>query len=270
MQLHPSRKDCRNKRRKMRGEENKGKNRDGKLPRVFCYSEKFHHADWMIMSLEKCENEPAMPIDFEQSLRAEQPRRVVMTFRRVSYSIPWNFLSSNPLNPRKPSFLIACTQVRSLSFVLVNLSLAKKTPQLLAKIRNYRYIVLPTKRQKSIPPGCRTFPQFYSSRAILDIRGDGKISHVRYQWQYSRKLIIRSLEILQRTENFEDVWRCKRKFIASNIKFRLWNLIRDFSITSYIVYRGKNRNLFGRSITKAIGGTRFIDAIDCRMPGAAC
>lgn len=32
----------------------------GKLPRAFCYSdEKFRHADWMIMSLEKCENEPA-------------------------------------------------------------------------------------------------------------------------------------------------------------------------------------------------------------------
>lgn len=107
----------------MRGKEDEKKSRGGKLPRVFCYSdEKFRHADWMIMSLEKCENEPAMPVDFEQSLRAEQPRRAVMT-SGVSYSIPRNFLSSNPLNPRKPSFLIARTQVSSLSFVLVIFSL---------------------------------------------------------------------------------------------------------------------------------------------------
>jgi len=198
------------------GEEDKGKNRGGKLPEVFCYSdEKFHHVDWMIMSLEKCENEPAMPIDFEQSLRAEQPWRVVMTFRRVSYSIPRNFLSSNPLNPRKPSFLIARAQVRSLSFVLVTLSVAKKTPQLLAKIRNYRYIVLPTKRQKSIPPGCRTFPQFYSSRAILDLRGDRKISHVGYQLQYPRILIICSLRDTPKNRKFRGCTALQDKIIRT-------------------------------------------------------
>lgn len=41
----------------------------------------------MIMSLEKCENEPTMPVDFEQSLRAEQPRRAVMT-SGVSPTLP--------------------------------------------------------------------------------------------------------------------------------------------------------------------------------------
>lgn len=111
----------------MRGKKDEKKSRDGKLSRVFCYSDKkFRHADWMIMSLEKCENEPAMPVDFEQSLKAEQPRHAVMT-SGVSYSIPRNFLSSNPLNPRKPSFLIARAQVSSFSFVLVILLLEENS-----------------------------------------------------------------------------------------------------------------------------------------------
>lgn len=43
-----------------RGKGDSGNAGAGKLPRAFCYSgEKFRHADWMIMSLEKCENEPA-------------------------------------------------------------------------------------------------------------------------------------------------------------------------------------------------------------------
>lgn len=140
----------------------------GKLTRAFCYSdEKFRHADWMIMSLEKCENEP---VDSEQSLRAEQPRRVVMT---SGVSSRGTFLSSNPLNPRKPSFLIAPGQVSSLSFVPApgargGNSAPRKNTQL-----SLHPIVDETAEIHSAD--CRTSPQFHSSRrAFPGIRGDEK------------------------------------------------------------------------------------------------
>lgn len=212
MQFHPPGKDCKNKRREMR-EDDKGKNRGGKLRRVFCYSdEKFRHADWMIMSLEKCENEPAMPIDFEQSLRAEQPRRVVMTFRRVSYSIPRNFLSSNPLNPRKRVFLSPAPRWDHFRSSSSSSHLRRK---LCGFSQKYAIIVTSCCRRNGRNP----FRQALSNLPAILFES----CHSRYTgWRKSRPRWISmaisaytynslSRDTLKKIENFKNVWHCKIK-----------------------------------------------------------
>lgn len=113
----------------MRGKKDEKKSRGGKLPRVLCYSdEKFRHADWMIMSLEKCENEPANAGRLWAKFKSGTAPARCYDVRRLLLYIPRNFLSSNPLNPRKSSFLIARAQVSSFSFVILLLEKNSTAP----------------------------------------------------------------------------------------------------------------------------------------------
>jgi len=100
------------------------------------------------MSFEKCENEPACQSTFSKVYKSGTVSVHCYDVRHL-FPPAWNFfLSSNSLNPRKPNFLIASNQVSSFSFIP---AVAWREIRLLVKIRNYRYILLSTKRQKSIP-----------------------------------------------------------------------------------------------------------------------
>lgn len=110
-----------------------------------------------------------VPVDFEQSLRAERPRRVVMT---SGVSSRGTFLSSNPLNPRKPSSLIAPDQVSSLSHVPRRRPMANP-----GSSQKYAIIVTSYCRRNGRNPfrGLSNLSAIsFSSRAFHGIRGDGK------------------------------------------------------------------------------------------------
>lgn len=129
---------------------------NGKSPRAFCYSdEKFpRHADWVIMSHEKCENEPACLRNFNS---AEQPRHAVMTslafpLLRGTFYLPIHLIRE------QPSFLIARGQVSSRpASVRAFPSLRRKNMQLSLERRCVKH---GTPHGKSIPRILRGFGSY--------------------------------------------------------------------------------------------------------------
>lgn len=128
-----------------------------------------------------------VPVDFVQSLRAEQSRRTVMTsgvsLRPSPPPSRGTFLSSNPLNPRKPSFLIAPDQVSSLSFVPA-VARREGTPRKNTQL-SLHPIVDETAEIHSAD--CRTSPQFHSDRAFSSVYGVAEKSASRRTIRVARR-----------------------------------------------------------------------------------
>lgn len=157
-----------------------------------------------------------VPVDFEQSLRAERPRRVVMT---SGVSSRGTFLSSNPLNPRKPSSLIAPDQVSSLSHVPAVARWQTRTPR-----KNTQLSLCPIVDETAEihSAACRTSPQFHSSRAFPGIQGDEKSA--------SHRSIIHDVLVAHFSAISQEMWDLRgsreKKFVPRRAVTRSSNFTR--------------------------------------------
>jgi len=104
--------------------------------------------------------------------------------------------------------------------------------------------------------GCRIFPQFYSCEHQQ--RGVTKKSASHLVYKLSRDVCVNRIIPRKSLQRVELKKRRNREIKISDrrrVSARQISLVRfycDFPITSYIVYRGKNRNLFGVRLLKLL------------------
>lgn len=170
----------------------------------------------------------------------------------------WNFLSSNPLNPRKPSFLIARAQVSSLSFALA-VCAGRKLGKPPSDCKNmqlslHRAADEKKKRQKSISQPVESLRNFI--RIVrTSVHGVTKKSTSLIEAYGTRDICVIGERSKERTDLKRD-GICEIKIPnrrqVSTCRISLVGFYCDFPITSYIAYCGKNRNLFGVRLLKLL------------------